>query len=128
MKTVKILKPGRFGKFENGLMRSQHLDAGVVVEYPDQYARGLIADGWAVEVKPQEPEPQAAELPPAIINSAHPFFNVPYMKLRQIVALVAAGYTTFDELDAVPDDDLRAVDTIGPATVAHIRRFRRFRQ
>jgi hypothetical protein len=125
---VEIIRPGRFGKFEGNLVKSQHLDAGVQIEYPDRYARSLIASGWAVEVESQEPEPQSAELPPAVVSTAHSFFNVPFVKLRQVVALVAAGYTTFDELAAAPDDDLLAVDTIGPATLARIRRYLRIRQ
>jgi hypothetical protein len=131
MKTVEIQRPGRFGKFEGRLMRSQHLDAGAVVEYPDRYANSLIASGWAVEVKVQEPEevpaPEPAE-PSPILSSAHEFFNIPNMKLRQIAALLAAGYTTFDKLDAATEDELRAVDTVGLATVARIRRYLRIRQ
>lgn len=135
MTTVEILKPGRFGKFEGRVMRSQHLDAGAIVDYPEWYALRLIADGWAVEVKAQavEPEPETAtkpetELEPeelgrsrGVLPASHAFFEIPRVTLRQALLLTTAGYTTLDELGEASDDDLLAIDGIGRATVVRIR-------
>lgn len=130
MITVEITRPGRFGKFEGKLMRSQHLDAGAQVEYPNWYARQLIESGWAVEVKAQESKPETEPEQPRIvaIDTAHPFFEIANVKIRQVNALLAAGYATLDDLDAATDDALLAVDAVGPATVARIRRYLRIRQ
>lgn len=128
MITVEITRLGRFGKFEGKLMRSQHLDAGAQVEYPNWYARELIEGGWAVEVKAMAPEPDPEVSLSAILHSNHSFFEIPHLGIRQAAALTQAGYSTLDSLHAATDDDLLAVDTIGPATVARIRRYLRIRQ
>jgi len=61
---VKITQSGKYADYEKqpGYVKSQHLDVGAVVDFPTDYAQGIIKSGLAVAVgatqKPTElPEP-----------------------------------------------------------------------
>lgn len=41
---------------------------------------------------------------------------------RLTLALVGAGYTTAEQVQAAPDEELLAIDGIGPAALAQIRK------
>lgn len=129
---IEITREGTFARFEDNLMRSQHLDAGAQVDYPDWYARSLIESGWAMTCEKAEmsaeesPEPTAPQV--VRIDTAHPFFEIGGIGVRQVNALLAAGLQTLDDLGAATEEALLAIDGVGPATVARIRRYLRIRQ
>lgn len=129
---VEITRPGTFARFEGNLMRSQRLDEGAQVDYPDWYAHSLIESGWAMtcekaqvpaEEPPEPPAPQVVR-----IDTGHPFFEIGGIGVRQVNALLGAGLQTLDDLGAATEEALLVIDGIGPATVARIRRYLRIRQ
>lgn len=85
---------------------------------------GRPHDAWGRPLEPrrppEEPEPQA-EAPTATDNSSDP---APWrgLNVAMVRLLISAGYPNPAAVQAATDDDLLAIDGVGPKAVAKIRK------
>lgn len=121
-----------YGQFEGNLMRAHKLPAGAILEGPEWYIESLIRAGMVrtlsridSERESVQNQPENAENPPQEaaqcgVDTDHPFFDAG-LKFAAVVALVEAGFHTWADVEQTADDDLLAVDGIGPATLRRLR-------
>lgn len=81
---------------------------GEVIDVPDDYAAQLLVQGWPAVDREAAAEP-------------HLLAAIPRLSHAAAAALVSAGYEKPADIAGASDDDLLAVDGIGPATLATIR-------
>jgi hypothetical protein len=120
---VRILYPGRYAKWKDGLCRTEWYDAGDIVEYQRQHYTDDIVKAGLAEYIGDEPErnPDPEPIKVTSILSDHEFLNMDGMTVRRALALVQAGYNTWSDIDLAPDVELLAVEGIGPSTLAKMR-------
>lgn len=120
---VRILYPGRYAKWIDGLCKTEWYDAGDVVEYQRQHYADDIVNAGLAEYIGDEPEsnPDPEPIKVTSILSDHEFLNMDGMTVGRALALVQAGYNTWSDIDLAPDAELLAVEGIGPSTLAKMR-------
>ena len=125
----KIVVEAVYGVFEDGVMRGRKMAAGAVLEGPDWYIESLIRDGYAQPLATTPAEPETVQNPPenaqnaplgAAVDASHPFFDAG-LRFAAVMALVEAGFHTWSDIEQAADDDLLAVDGVGPATLRRLR-------
>lgn len=99
---------------KSGRKRSDRIPEG------DKRNAYLREHGWrVVETIDTEAPAEVVPVEALTLESEHP---LAFLSSAQRYALVDAGYGGDDELRAATDDELRAVDGIGPAAVRDIRK------
>jgi hypothetical protein len=104
------------------IIEVRHPETGIVSRvHQEQYDRYLLPQGFTVVETQAAPVPDAPQRTEE--SAAAPEWEIEGLSATALESLIAADLTSREALAAASDDDLLALDGIGPASVERIRAY-----